>query len=98
MQSMQEIPINEEQGGKKILINVLSIYTQDLALGTSLEPLEKMFLLFVFSKMHNFSHSLKIIDEDGTVDSAFHDWDTFIGKEKASSINSRCIYKYTYRI
>ena len=37
---MQEIPINEEQ--EKMKMNVMSIYIQDTALGTSLEPLQKM--------------------------------------------------------
>lgn len=78
---MQETPINEEQ--EKMKMSVMSIYIQDTALGTSLEPLEKRTFFLPFSrKMHSFSHSLKIIDQDEIADVAFHDWDIFIREGK----------------
>lgn len=79
---MQEIPINEEQ--EKMKMNVMSIYIQDTALGTSLEPLEKRisFFLPLSSKTHNFSHSLKIIDQDEIADVAFDNLDIFIREGK----------------
>lgn len=43
--------------------------------------------------MQNFSHSLKIIDQDEIADVAFHNWNVFISEGK-SFFNFKHLYIY----
>lgn len=90
---MQETLINKEQ--ERMKMNVMSIYIQDAALGTSLEPLEKITFFFPSqAKCITFLTHLKSQIKMKLQTLLFMTGTFLSRKEKAPLF--KCIYKFMY--